>query len=464
MTDFNNGMTERTDMMVNLLANSEKMKPKDERWYPTGNDDEVDERFDTYVSHNNNNENYDNNINNDNNNHNTYDNQTGFNSDHPQHTQNTQNTQNTEKNKSETNKFIDEEYEKLSPLEKRLRRLDIMRALGELRDLGCKVTNYNIDDDYYMMKYELDLHRSIRSKRNWLGLYSHMFVGVVKGVELLNNNYNPFDFSLRGLSDEVKADKNTYYEILGEIYEYHNVPGKKMNPWFRLFVTLIGVVVTVGGKNNAHKFIPNRAQDVEDDEDYIEKLRAKAAKDSQSQMSKQKQYNQTQQNQTQQNQQNQTQQIQQNNLDEYMNRQHENAMQKTRDLEELKRQELQYQQYNKMINEQQDKFNKIKNSLELTATASPRSQKSISNKSASTKSSVNKINQINQIKQNIKNDKDTMSEMSTTSKNTQASNKSSISQISINNTLAKKLSKMTNNKKQAEIKIDQISFGSNKKK
>ena len=61
-------------------------------------------------------------------------------------------------------------------------------------------------------------------------------------------------------------------------------------------------------------------------------------------------------------------------------------------------------------------------------------------------------------------DKDTMSEMSTTSKNTQASNKSSMSQISINNTLAKKLSKINNNKKQTDIKIDQISFGSNKKK
>jgi len=119
-------------------------------------------------------------------------------------------------------------------------------------------------------------------------VYIHIcLVGVVKGAELLNNNYNPFDFKLTGLSDEVSADKNTYYEILGEIYEYHNVPGKKMNPWFRLMVSLIGVVVVVGGKNNAHKFMPNRAKKVENDEEYIEKLRAKAAKDSQSKDSNQ---------------------------------------------------------------------------------------------------------------------------------------------------------------------------------
>ena len=367
MTDFNNGLTEGTNMMVDYLANSEKLIPEDQRWYPDNNnkgDDDVDEKFDTYVSaHNNDNNTRDNNQTHQT--HQTQYNNQSVNNNYSEQNVETEKNVGTEKNntKSETNKFIDEEYEKLSPLEKRLRRLDIMRALGELRDLGCKVTNYNIDDDYYMMKYELDLHRSIRSKRNWLGLYSHMLIGVVKGVELVNNNYNPFDFSLKGLSDEVKADKNTYYEILGDIYEHHNVPGKKMNHWFRLCISLIGIIVTVGGKQNAHKFIPNRSQEVEDNEDYIEKLRAKAAKDSHSQMSN-KQNNKNQQNTQQMN--------EQNKLDDFMNKQHEQATQKAKDLEELKRQELEYQKYQQMLAEQKDKFNLMKKNLELTA--SPKSQ------------------------------------------------------------------------------------------
>jgi hypothetical protein len=463
MTDFNYGMTEGTTMLVEELAASEKLKPKEDRWYPTHNnhDDDIDEKFDTYVTAGapaaaaTYADNEYAKTNNDDNNYNTH------------HSDNNANA--SDKNpKSDTNKFIDEEYEKLSPLEKRLRRLDIMRALGELRDLGCKVTNYNIDDDYYMMKYELDLHRSIRSKRNWLGLYSHLFIGVVKGVELVNNSYNPFDFSLTGLSDEVKADKNTYYEILGEIYEHHNVPGKKMNPWFRLMVTLIGVVVTVGGKNNAHKFIPNRAQKVEDDEDYIEKLRAKAAQDTQSQMAR-KQNMQNQQFQNQQTQQN------QNNLDEYMNRQHENAAQRAKDLEELKRQELQYQKYTQMLGEQKDKFNQMKKSLELTASAqSPQSPQSMHSNKSSVRSNPNQKQQVLSQLQNKsrsrsvtpKQEQDTMSDMSTTSKNTQKSSASNLSQISINKNLAKKFNKLNTNKRSnsTEIKADQISFGSNRKK
>ena len=450
MTDFNNGaISEGTNIMVEALANPEKLLPEGERWYYTkhNNDADVDDNFTNYVSnHNQTNDNPQNNDNNDN--HENIHNDHNDNNDHNYYGD-TANDRYSEKKtvKSDTNKFIDEEYENLSSLEKRLRRLDIMRALGELRDLGCKVTNYNIDDDYYMMKYELDLHRSIRAKRNWLGLYSHMLVGVVKGVELLNNNYNPFDFTLKGLSDEVSADKNTYYEILGEIYEFHNVPGKKMNPWFRLFVSLIGAVVMVGGKNNAHKFIPNQSAKFENDEDFVEKLRAKAAKDSRSQLSHNSQNRQNQQNQN-----------QENHLDEYMNKQHQQAAQKAKDLEELKRQELEYQRYQQMLMEQKDKFNQIKKNLEMTA--SPRSV--MSSKSKSTVTSKSNKSPVKSKKDKDK-DKDTISQMSSsTNQTTQStqSTQSTMSKISINRNLARKLSQ----KSQSDISVDQISFGSNRKK
>ena len=447
MTEHNGHMTEGTNMMVDYLANSEKLKPKDQRWYPENNygnnDDDMDDNFNNYVTHNdipmNQNTETNNNGGDSYQQQNTYD-------ERSEHNNQTVQGGSGQSNGS-MNKFIDEEYEMLSALEKRLRRLDIMRALGELRDLGCKVTNYNIDDDYYMMKYELDLHRSIRSKRNWLGLYSHMLIGVVKGAELLNNNYNPFDFKLNGLSDEVSADKNTYYEILAEIYEFHNVPGKKMNPWFRLMVSLIGVVVVVGGKNNAHKFMPNRSKKVENDEDYIEKLRARAAKDSQSKESQQNNNK------------------PKNNLDDYMNKQHEHAVQRAKDLEDLKKQELEYQRYQQMLAQQKDKFNDIKKNLELTASPSARSAssskkdsaRSLKSKSASSKS------------QKQKEPSDTMSEMSTSThatNTTNATSQSGVSQISINNNLAKRLNSQLNNKsrKSTDISMDQISFGSNKRK
>jgi hypothetical protein len=303
-----------------------------------------------------------------------------------------------------------------------------------------------------------------------------MLVGAVKGVELANNNWNPFDFSLRGLSDHVSNDKSTYVEILAEIYEHHNVPGKKMNPWFRLFLSLIGAVVVVGGKNNAHKLIPNRADKVENDPDYIERLRTIATKDKQL-LSDSTSLNLNQNS------------LNPNNLnlnkevDEYMNKQHDATVQKMRDLEDLKRQELEYQKYQKLNSEDKEKLINIKSNLELSQMSSDhrsdhRSVRSGSTRSTRSKTSktsklsnrqqeqLNQLENLHQLQQQINNrnlkptrtnvDEDTISRMTTS---TDESNKSSRSQISINKNLASKLL----NKKNNRIGMDAISFGSNKK-
>ena len=56
--------------------------------------------------------------------------------------------------------------------------------------------------------------------------------------------------------------------------------------------------------------------------------------------------------------------------------------------------------------------------------------------------------------------------MSTSTHNTMDTSKSGVSQISINNNLAKKLNQLNNKntKKKNNITYDQISFGSNKKR
>mgnify|MGYP003331466027 CR=1 FL=1 len=375
----------------------------------------------------------------------------------------------TEKPPTSNDKYIDDDYESLPPLEKKLRRLELMRKLGELRDLGCKVTNYSIDDDYYMMKYEHELHTSIRTKRNWMSIYNHMLVGTVKGIELLNNSYNPFDFSLKGLSNEVSADKNTYYEILGEIYEHHNVPGKKMNPWFRLFVTLIGTVVVVGGKNNAHKFLPSEAKNLENDEEMIEKLRAKAVQNQQQRQNQQNQTSPQQQsmsvnpmNGMNQNQMLQTamnlmsgmnnngQSNQPANIDEFMNKEHDVAAQRVKDLEELKKQELEYQQYQKMLMEDSNKFDNFRSRLEMSQ-QSPTSDKlaqSATSKSSKSASRASKVSKNSKASNKQEDDRSTLSGQSTDS---------SKSVISINKQLAQQL------KRSNDIKPSSISFGSSNK-
>jgi hypothetical protein len=149
-----------------------------------------------------------------------------------------------------------------------------------------------------------------------------------------------------------------------------------------------------------------------------------------------------------------------------MDKQHQNAVQKAKDLEELKRQEIEYQKYQQMLTNQKDRFNQMKKSLELTATArseaSKKSQKELAN---SIKESLGSLKSSKSSKSTIKSkQQDTISEMSTSTNNTTNTTQSSVSQISINKNLANKLKSKNTKSKEREITIDQISFGSNKNK
>ena len=167
----NNDITESTDMKVDMFANSDKLRKKEERWtYSKNNEnnddfDEVDEDLNSYKKESN-----DNNIHTE-----TKDEQI-----HSDNDVKNNDVKNNDVQQNSANKNEEDEYESLSINEKRLRRLEYMRKLGELRDLGCKVTNYSINDDYYMMKYEYELHTSIRTKRNWMQLYNHILINLFR--------------------------------------------------------------------------------------------------------------------------------------------------------------------------------------------------------------------------------------------------------------------------------------------
>ena len=436
-------ITEGTNMMVDFLANSEKLGNPDERWHYTKKnnnsdkdeyyDDDVDDDFDEYKKS-------DSGPKNDNNN--RSDNNSSRYDD--KYSDKERETSRDDKRETSNDKYIDDEYENLSALEKRLRRLDFMRKLGELRDLGCKVTNYSIDDDYYMMKYEYELHTSIRTKRNWMGLYNHMLIGGVKLLELGNDRYNPFDFSLKGLSNEVSADKTTYYEILGEIFEHYNVPGKKMNPWFRLAINLIGTVAVVGGKNNVHKFLPKQASGVENDESMLENLRSRAMNNNSNSNAQQQPAPSN------------------NNLDEYMNKEHDRAAQRVKDLEDLKRQELEFQQYQKMLAEDNSNFVNIKKQLEMSqqspVSASAISSRSRSNASKPVSKSLSKSLSKSMSRSRKESSSESSSNRSTLSNQTTESDMSTVSTVSVNKKLAAQF--RSNNK---PIKASSISFGSSNK-
>ena len=236
-----------TNMLVGLLANSDKLKPTEDRWEFEDDDNGEHKRADDRV--------IDDDIDDYKNNEKTRDvekedkeykedNQSKVFISHDKHKQsnNVESTNTDTEHKHEDVKVEEEMTEE----EIMLAKLDMLRKLGELKQYGATLSqNYSLNSNLKSMQYEHKLHSDIRSKQNAVQWMSHMLVGIMKGTEMLNDSYNPFEIKLTGLSGKISNDMQSYYDVLGEIYEKWNQPGKKMAPELRLLLMISGAALSL---------------------------------------------------------------------------------------------------------------------------------------------------------------------------------------------------------------------------
>jgi hypothetical protein len=453
-----------TDMLVGLLANSDKLKSSDQRWdYEKGqvdDDREINDDLDNYEtkpSHNikPNNVQENNNL-------------------FVQHKVNTEDKKDDikydiNKDHKETlstvidnvDNTIEQNNNDVSEDEIILKKLDMLRKLGELKQRGANLSqNYSLNSNYKHMEYEYKLHHDIRSKQNSIHWMSHMFVGAIKGLEMLNDHYNPFDIKLDGLSSKISDDMDPYYDVMSEIYEKHNGPGRKMQPEYRLILMVAGAALQMQIGKMVPDSISNMAGGLKDNVATIQELKHKASASSDAYR---------------------------NSIDKKINDEHVKRQKDLSDLELIKQKELEYKKlkreaenttlrdnlilstespsmYNMNYNKHQEKMNKLRQ-LEVENLA--RKQK-IQDIQATKKHNqlLMEKNRLNSILEDIEsnNDSNMIDDMSITEQSTE-------SVVSVNPDIENIMNKNIKVKKNRRVKVsndvisyDDITIGSNEKK
>lgn len=332
----NNLAKTSTDMMADMLANSEKIVSTNRRWRYQDHKDDKDDDSDLDVDPN------------------------DYLNDKPKEKNESKpsvfnkpeeknepkpDTKSDKKTKTDTTSdYTETETPNMSKRELMLQKLAMIRKLGELKRCGVHLSqNYNIDSNLDDMKFEYELHHDIRAKENSVQWMSHMMIGILKGTELLNDNYNPFDIKLGGLSDRIGSDMHNYYAVLGDIYEKYNQPGKQSSPEMRLLLMISGAALQLQ-MNRAIPGFGNSAESVKTEEN-LNDLRQKAEKDSKSKEKK-----------------------------DYFKEQHDEATQKAADIKMMREKELELKRATKITDEK-----KFKESLVLSSEA-PSKHKSKSKK------------------------------------------------------------------------------------
>ena len=132
----------------------------------------------------------------------------------------------TEDSEERTNTYSDKYREKtpvkvqLSPQEIRMKKIELLRKLSELKQKGYKLSKeYDFTSSLEDMEYEYDLLKSFANKRNGIKLYKNILLNVCSVTEFLNDKYDPFNFQLTGWSEHMSVEVDSYDDVLEELYE-----------------------------------------------------------------------------------------------------------------------------------------------------------------------------------------------------------------------------------------------------
>ena len=166
--------------------------------------------------------------------------------------------------------------DQLTNEERILRKLNILRKLGELSQYGIKLSqNYSMDSPYRIMKFEYDLHKKVRDKQNGIQLYSSIMLNCVYALEFFNEKYDVFKFKLKGWSEQVNSNITSYYDIFGDLYEKYHKDGKNVAPELRLLFMLGASAVQFHFSKAMMEAIPSMKDSFQQNPGLLQELKNK---------------------------------------------------------------------------------------------------------------------------------------------------------------------------------------------
>jgi hypothetical protein len=128
----------------------------------------------------------------------------------------------------------------LSAQEIRMKKIELLRKLSEIKTKGYKLTKeYDFNSSLEEMEYEYDLLKSFADKRNGVKIFRNGLLQAASVIEFLNDKYDPFDFHLSGWGEHMSVEIDSWEDVLEELYEKYKGSGKKMAPEIKLLYLII---------------------------------------------------------------------------------------------------------------------------------------------------------------------------------------------------------------------------------
>jgi hypothetical protein len=126
------------------------------------------------------------------------------------------------------------------PVKEKQDKIEYLNKLQRLEQKGFPVARkFTMDNSLDEIKQEYDRLVDARNLEGSLRFQRQALMGVVTGLEWMNNRFDPFDLNLEGWSESVHENVEDFDEIFEELYDKYKDRGK-MPPEARLLFSLAG--------------------------------------------------------------------------------------------------------------------------------------------------------------------------------------------------------------------------------
>lgn len=143
--------------------------------------------------------------------------------------------------------------QRMDPEEERKQKSDLINKLNRLESKGYTISKrFTMDNSLDEIKAEFDRLMDSKNLENSIKFQRQMMMGMVTGLEMMNNKFNPFDWQLDGWSESVHENVEDFDEVFEELYDKYKGKGN-MPPEARLLFMLVGSGFMFHMSNNFFK-------------------------------------------------------------------------------------------------------------------------------------------------------------------------------------------------------------------
>lgn len=143
--------------------------------------------------------------------------------------------------------------QRIDPDEERKQKSDLINKLNRLESKGYTISKrFTMDNSLDEIKGEFERLMDSKNLENSIKFQRQMMMGMVTGMEMMNNKFNPFDWQLDGWSESVHENVEDFDEVFEELFDKYKGKGN-MPAEARLLFMLVGSGFMFHMSNNFFK-------------------------------------------------------------------------------------------------------------------------------------------------------------------------------------------------------------------